>query len=108
MTTAIPTSFDALPTSKRRFIGREVERIEDRSLVTGHARFIDNFTLPDMLHCAILRSPHPHARIVRIDTSRAEALAGVAAVLTGEDMQRWCNPMGRRGRLIWSMITSVP
>jgi len=94
MTTAIPTSFDALPTSKRRFIGREVERIEDRSLVTGHARFIDNFTLPDMLHCAILRSPHPHARIVRIDTSRAEALAGVAAVLTGEDMQRWCNPMG--------------
>ncbi|MCG3168876.1 MAG: Caffeine dehydrogenase subunit alpha [Pseudomonadales bacterium] len=92
MTNAIPTSFDALPTTQRRFIGREVDRIEDRSLVTGHAPFIDNFTLPDMLHCAILRSPHPHARIVGIDTSRAEALPGVAAVLTGEDMQRWCNP----------------
>ncbi len=46
-----------------------------------------------MLHCAILRSPHPHARIVRIDTSRAEAHPGVAAVLTGADLERWCNPM---------------
>jgi len=92
-TKAIPTSLDALPTSARRFVGKEVRRVEDRALVTGRAEFIDNLTLPGMLHCAILRSPHPHARIVRIDTSRAEAHPGVAAVLTGADLERWCKPM---------------
>ncbi len=89
----IPVSPDALPTSARRFLGKDVRRVEDRSLVTGRAEFIDNFTLPEMLHCAILRSPHPHARILRVDTSRAQAHPGVAAVLTGEDLARWCNPM---------------
>ena len=81
MSTRIPTSLDELPTTARRFVGKEVRRVEDRALVTGRAEFIDNLVLPDMLHCAIQRSPHPHARIVRIDTSRAEAHPGVAAVL---------------------------
>lgn len=82
-----------LPTSKIRYIGKEVNRIEDPGLVSGMTEFIDNLSLPNMLHCAILRSPHPHARIVRMDTSAAEALEGVAAVLTGEDVKRWGNPM---------------
>lgn len=93
MSIRIPTSLDELPTTARRFVGKEVRRVEDRALVTGRAEFIDNLVLPDMLHCAIQRSPHPHARIVRIDTSRAEAHPGVAAVLTGADLERWCNPM---------------
>jgi len=45
-----------------------------------------------MLHCAILRSPHAHARLKAIDVSEAEKLAGVAAVLTGEDARRWSQP----------------
>ncbi|MBK7171153.1 MAG: xanthine dehydrogenase family protein molybdopterin-binding subunit [Gammaproteobacteria bacterium] len=93
MTTTIPTSLDQLPTTARRFVGKEVKRIEDRALVTGHAQFIDNFSLPDMLHCAVLRSPHPHARIVSVDTSRAAAHPGVHAVLSGADLERWCDPM---------------
>ena len=59
--------------------------------MSGTAQFIDNFSLPNMVHCAILRSPHPHARIVRVDTSAAEALDGVVAVLTPEDVRRWAN-----------------
>ncbi|MBI4984054.1 MAG: xanthine dehydrogenase family protein molybdopterin-binding subunit [Rhodocyclales bacterium] len=61
--------------------------------MTGNAEFIDNFALPGMLHAAILRSTHPHARIVRIDAAAALALPGVHAVLTGDDMKKWANPV---------------
>lgn len=82
-----------LPTSSVRFVGKHVNRIEDPALVSGTVEFIDNLSLPGMLHCAILRSPHPHARIVHVDTSAAAAMDGVVAVLTGEDFRRWCAPV---------------
>ena len=85
----IPRSLAEMPTSEVKHIGHPLQRMEDRMLLTGRTEFIDNATLPGMLHCAILRSPYAHARITRIDTSAAEALPGVAAVLTGEDAQRW-------------------
>ena len=88
----IPTRTDQLPTSATRFIGKAVNRIEDPALVSGTVEFIDNLSLPGMLHCAILRSPHPHARITGIDASAALELPGVEAVLTGEDVERWCDP----------------
>lgn len=93
MTIEIPKLPEELPTSSPRYVGKEVKRIEDPGLVAGTVEFIDNLSLPGMLHCAIVRSPHPHARIVRVDTSAAEKLEGVVAVLTGEDIKRWCNPM---------------
>ena len=85
---------DDIPASERRWIGRDVQRVEDPSLVTGRTEFIDNASVPGMLHAAILRSPHAHARIRRIDASRALAHPGVIAVLTGEDVQRWSHPSG--------------
>ena len=97
MAIRIPGLPEQLPTSKVRYVGKEVNRIEDPGLVAGTVEFIDNLSLPGMLHCAILRSPHPHARIVSIDTGAAQAMAGVMAVLTGEDARRWC-----------SLGTSVP
>jgi CO/xanthine dehydrogenase Mo-binding subunit len=90
--TRIPNRIEDLPTSTQRFIGKEVERVEDRQLLTGKTEFIDNVSLPGMLHCAILRSPNAHARIVSIDTSAAERMPGVAAVVTGEDALRWTFP----------------
>ncbi|MBL0123039.1 MAG: xanthine dehydrogenase family protein molybdopterin-binding subunit [Betaproteobacteria bacterium] len=75
-----------------RFIGKDVKRVEDPALVSGTVEFIDNMEMPGMLHCAILRSPHPHARVLKVDTSAAEALEGVTAVLTGEDAKLWTNP----------------
>ena len=91
MATDLPRLPEQLPTSAIRYIGKEVNRVEDPALVSGTAQFIDNFSLPNMVHCAILRSPHPHARIVRVDTSAAGALEGVVAVLTPEDVKRWAN-----------------
>jgi CO/xanthine dehydrogenase Mo-binding subunit len=81
-----------LPTSQVRYVGREVTRIEDPGLVAGSTQFIDNLALPGMLHCGILRSPHPHARIIRVNAGPALALDGVVAVLTPEDVRRLANP----------------
>ena len=53
--------------------------------VTGRARFGADFNLPGQLIGRVLRSPHPHARIISIDTSKAEALPGVKAVITRDD-----------------------
>ncbi len=75
-----------------RYVGSSVPRIEDPLLVTGGAEFIDNVEPPGCLHCAILRSPHPHARIVRVDRSAVAALEGVVAVVTGADAQRLAAP----------------
>jgi CO/xanthine dehydrogenase Mo-binding subunit len=92
MAVEIPKSLDELPTSEPRFVGRAVPRIEDAALLTGRTEFIDDVVLPRMLHCAILRSPFPHARVTGIDTREALAMRGVVAIVTGEDAVRWSHP----------------
>lgn len=67
-------------------IGRRLRRVDGLAKATGRAKYTDDIALPGMLHGKILRSPHAHARIVSIDTSRALALEGVHAVITGADM----------------------
>ena len=73
-----------METQERRWVGKDIKRREDPALLTGKARFTDDVNLPGMLHAAVLRSPHAHARILSIDTSAAEKLPGVYTVLTGE------------------------
>src|SRR5438132_4259190 len=80
-----------------RFIGSSVQRVEDQRILTGHGHYVDDISLPGMLHAAFLRSPHAHARIVRIDVSAARAMLGVVAVFIGEDMQRLTRPMSTEG-----------
>ncbi|HET7038587.1 MAG TPA: hypothetical protein VFH97_01785, partial [Gemmatimonadales bacterium] len=67
-----------------RVVGTPQRKVDAAAKVTGRTKFADDLALPRMLWCKLLRSPHPHARIVRIDTRRAAALDGVKAVLTGE------------------------
>jgi CO/xanthine dehydrogenase Mo-binding subunit len=86
-TTAAPPVIER-PTPTRRQIGRSVPRIEGRAKVSGRAEYIHNFQLPGMLHGKILRSTIPHGRIRGIDTSAAQALDGVYAVITGADVQK--------------------
>jgi carbon-monoxide dehydrogenase large subunit len=69
-----------------RLIGERVKRREDRRLLTGKATFIDDIHLPDMVHAAVLRSPHAKARFTTIDASAALALPGVLAVISHEDL----------------------
>ena len=66
-------------------VGKDVPRNDARAKATGTATYTDDMKLPGMLHGKILRSPVAHARIVRIDTSRAAALPGVKCVITAED-----------------------
>lgn len=68
------------------FIGKNVRRIDTPSKVSGRLKYAGDMTMPGMLHVQVLRSPHAHARIVSIDTSAAEAMEGVAGVLTSADV----------------------
>src|SRR5438876_10630668 len=67
------------------YVGTRTIRPDGVDKVTGRARFGADFSLPGQLIGRVLRSPHPHARIVSIDTSKAEALPGVKAVITRDD-----------------------
>jgi aerobic carbon-monoxide dehydrogenase large subunit len=70
-----------------KFVGERIKRREDPRLVTGTGTYVDDLRLPGMLTAVVLRSPYPHARIKSIDVSKARALKGVAAVLTGADLK---------------------
>lgn len=71
--------------SEYSFVGKKMPRVDSRAKVTGQAAFTADLNLPRMLVGKILRSPLPHARIVHIDTRRAQRLPGVKAVVTGHD-----------------------
>lgn len=76
----------ALVERESSVIGTRLRRIDGIDKASGRAVYTDDIALPGMLHGKILRSPHPHARIVSIDTSEAESLPGVHAVATGRDL----------------------
>jgi len=88
-----PRDLTELPLTQPRYLGKDMARIEDATLLMGKAEFGDNLVFPGMLFAAILRSPHAHARIKRIDTSKAQALTGVVAIVTGEDAKAWSEPV---------------
>jgi hypothetical protein len=67
-------------------IGARIPRLEDRPLLIGKGRFIDDINVPDMLQAGFVRSPHPHAAIRAVETAKALALPGVHAVLTLDDL----------------------
>ena len=69
------------------YIGRGMRRREDRALLMGVGRYTDDLVLPGLLHMALLRSPHAHARIRALDASRARAAAGAVSVITGADVR---------------------
>ena len=79
-----------------RYVGMPVRRLEDPRLLTGRGRYIDDLALPKMLAVSFVRSPHAHATIERIDASAACALAGVFAVVTGDELRALARPLAPR------------
>ncbi|HXZ59002.1 MAG TPA: molybdopterin cofactor-binding domain-containing protein, partial [Steroidobacteraceae bacterium] len=75
------------PEQKKRFdtIGKPRRRVDGRAKAIGQTRFADDLVLPRMLHCKLLRSPHPHAVVESVDVARAEKHPGVHLVLTGAE-----------------------
>ncbi|MGH7345375.1 MAG: xanthine dehydrogenase family protein molybdopterin-binding subunit [Candidatus Rokuibacteriota bacterium] len=76
-----------------KFFGAAVKRREDPRFLRGEGRFIDDVSVPGMVHAAFLRSPHAHARIIKIDTAAAASAPRVLRVLTFQDLERWMKPL---------------
>jgi carbon-monoxide dehydrogenase large subunit len=90
------TAVEAAPADAERpkqYVGARMKRVEDRRLLQGLGKYLPDIELPRMTHAAFLRSPHPHAKILRIDTSEAQRLAGVVAVFTGVDIAKHASPI---------------
>mgnify|MGYP000654152702 CR=1 FL=1 len=68
------------------YIGKSVKRLEDKRFLTGKGKYTDDIVLPEMTHAYIVRSPYAHARILNVNTAKAEAHPGVVAVFTGKDV----------------------
>jgi len=87
------------------YIGQSLRRREDFKFITGQGRYTDDLKVPGMLHLAILRSPHAHAVINRVDLTAARAAPGVRLVLSGADLA------GKIGSIVPNWIipgTKVP
>jgi putative selenate reductase molybdopterin-binding subunit len=76
------------PERRYRVVGKPEPKVDSVKLAQGKPVFTADFEMPGLLHAKVLRSPHAHARIKRIDTGKARALAGVAAILTWQDIPR--------------------
>lgn len=76
-----------------RWVGRPLRRFEDRRFLQGQGRYLADITLPRMLHMAMVRSPHAHARIMAIRTASARTAPGVVAILTAADLAGRAGPM---------------
>src|SRR3712207_4116088 len=86
MTTTSDRRTATATATRYRVLGTRPIRHDGLDKVTGRAKYGADITMPGLLHGKILRSPHAHARIKAIDTSAAEALPGVKAVVTGQDL----------------------
>jgi CO/xanthine dehydrogenase Mo-binding subunit/aerobic-type carbon monoxide dehydrogenase small subunit (CoxS/CutS family) len=80
------TALAEIDAEQGEFIGKNVRRIDTPSKVSGRLKYAGDMIMPGMLHVQVLRSPHAHARIVKIDTSAAEAMDGVEGVITSADV----------------------
>ncbi len=91
-----------------RWVGKPVRRKEDSRLVQGKGKFVDDFKMAGMLYLHFVRSPYGHARILSVDTSEAEALPGVHAVLTGREVVGQVQPFMQIGPEPGAKILDYP
>jgi aerobic carbon-monoxide dehydrogenase large subunit len=88
------------PVAATRYAGARVARVEDRRLLTGKGTFVDDISLPGMLHACFVRSPLAHARVTSIATADARKIPGVHAVFVAADLnagmrEQWHSSVGR-------------
>jgi CO/xanthine dehydrogenase Mo-binding subunit len=74
------------PRTELDVVGRPLAKVDAAAKVTGQTQFADDLVLPRMAYAKLLRSPHPHARVRRVDVSRAAAQPGVVATLVGQEL----------------------
>lgn len=91
-----------------KVVGKRLKRKEDPKLITGNGTYVDDITLPGMLHAAVLRSPHPHAKIVNINVEEALAFPGVIKIYTGKDLEGKIKPVPTSWRLPGANLKEAP
>jgi CO/xanthine dehydrogenase Mo-binding subunit len=92
-----PDELDQWPSGPREIVGRDAIRVDGLARATGQAVYTADLKLPGLLHTAVLRSPHPHARVTRLDLAPALALPGVHAAIGPDDLAQLtdvCNYQG--------------
>ncbi|HOW91494.1 MAG TPA: xanthine dehydrogenase family protein molybdopterin-binding subunit, partial [Anaerolineaceae bacterium] len=75
-----------------KYFGKPIKRLEDKYILTGNVKYVDDIEVPGQLHAAFLRSDYAHARILKIDASEALKRPGVVAVYTAEDFGDFWKP----------------
>jgi len=80
------SSVDSSPETTRFGSGKSVKRLEDQQLLLGAGQYTNDVTLPNQSYLVFLRSPYPHAKITRLNTSAAKAMPGVYGLITGQDL----------------------
>ena len=93
--------------SENFILGKSPLNIDGPEKLSGRAKYVIDMVLPGMVHGKVLRSPHPHARVVNIDVSKAKALPGVCAIVTGEDLPVLEDRPGDRPTLAQGMVRYV-
>jgi aerobic carbon-monoxide dehydrogenase large subunit len=91
-----------------KLIGAAVKRVEDARLLSGEGRYVADVRPAGVLDAAFLRSPHAHARTVRIDTDAARAMDGVVAIVTGQELAAWTKPVRAASKMSGYRVTSFP
>lgn len=100
------TSYDQ--STPHSYIGERLKRFEDLSFLTGAGAYTSDLSLPDMAVLAIVRSPHPHARIKRVDTGPAHAIPGVIAAYGARDLPDILKPLPGTPRVNARFVTPMP
>ena len=98
------------PMTELKYVGKHSRSEDGLEKVTGKARYVGDYYLPEMLHAKVLRSPLPHARIVKLDASPALMVPGVLAVITADDFVNHSNlgwPIKDAYALAWSKVRHV-
>src|SRR2546425_8575395 len=93
---------------KKSWVGRPLPRKEENRLLRGRGKFADDIKLREMLYLHFVRSPYAHAKIVSVDTSAAEGLAGVICTLTGAEIARQTQPFIEIGPEPFAKIEDYP
>lgn len=91
-----------------KLVGARVKRVEDPRLLTGQGSFADDHRPAGLLHVALVRSAHAHARLLRIDSAAAAGLAGITGIFTGEDLAAAARPMVATSKMKDYRATPMP
>lgn len=78
---------------RKKYFGMSLRRVEDKRLLTGNTSFVEDLRVADLVHVAVLRSPYAHAKLLKVDPSRALKLEGVIEVITGKDAVHYSQPL---------------